>query len=102
MTVLLSYLQDGQDGFSSLVSIVGDFQSLLLTIMCAAVKMILSRKHSCTGTSYQADQLESSCLVDAAIAFCKLQHLDPMISIKIQARSAHHFTKKLSSIDFHD
>ncbi|KAF0927405.1 hypothetical protein E2562_032713 [Oryza meyeriana var. granulata] len=74
---------DGQDGFSSLVSIVGDFQSLLLTIMCAAVKMILSRKHSCTGP-YQADQLESSCLVDAAIAFCKLQHLDPMISIKVQ------------------
>ncbi|XP_006651699.2 calcineurin-binding protein 1 [Oryza brachyantha] len=74
---------DGQDGFSSLVSIVGDFQSLLLTIICAAVKMILSRKHSCTGT-HQADQLESSCLVDAAIAFCKLQHLDPMISIKIQ------------------
>ncbi|KAG8062156.1 hypothetical protein GUJ93_ZPchr0003g16628, partial [Zizania palustris] len=75
---------DEQDGFSSLVSIVGDFQSLLLTIMCAAVKMILSRKHSCTGPSYQADQLESSCLVDAAIAFCKLQHLDPMISIKVQ------------------
>ncbi|KAG8062224.1 hypothetical protein GUJ93_ZPchr0003g17862 [Zizania palustris] len=46
--------------------------------------MILSRKHSCTGPSYQADQLESSCLVDAAIAFCKLQHLDPMISIKVQ------------------
>ncbi|KAL5210629.1 hypothetical protein ABZP36_006252 [Zizania latifolia] len=75
---------DGQDGFSSLVSIVGDFQSLLLKIMCAAVKMILSRKHSCTGLSYQADQLESSCLVDSAIAFCKLQHLDPMISIKVQ------------------
>uniref|UniRef100_A0A0E0KHJ8 Uncharacterized protein n=1 Tax=Oryza punctata TaxID=4537 RepID=A0A0E0KHJ8_ORYPU len=59
---------DGQDGFSSLVSIVGDFQSLLLTIMCAAVKMILSRKHSCTGTSYQTDQLESSCLVDLIVA----------------------------------
>ncbi|CAN6287211.1 unnamed protein product [Urochloa humidicola] len=75
---------DGQDGWSSLVSIVGDIQSLLLTIMCAAVKIILSRKPSCSGTSYQVDQLESSCLIDAAIAFCKLQHLDPTISIKTQ------------------
>ncbi|PAN45643.1 hypothetical protein PAHAL_9G132400 [Panicum hallii] len=75
---------DGQDGWSSLVSIVGDIQSLLLTIMCAAVKIILSRKLSCSGTSYQVDQLESSCLIDAAIAFCKLQHLDPTISIKTQ------------------
>ncbi|RLN43312.1 uncharacterized protein C2845_PM01G32550 [Panicum miliaceum] len=75
---------DGQDGWSSLASIVGDIQSLLLTIMCAAVKIILSRKLSCSGTSYQVDQLESSCLIDAAIAFCKLQHLDPTISIKTQ------------------
>ncbi|XP_066371477.1 calcineurin-binding protein 1 isoform X2 [Miscanthus floridulus] len=75
---------DGQDGWSSLVSIVGDIQSLLLTIMCAAVKIILLRKLSCSGTSYQVDQLESSCLIDAAIAFCKLQHLDPTISIKTQ------------------
>ena len=66
------------------MSIVGDIQSLLLTIMCAAVKIILSRKLSCSGTSYQVDQLESSCLIDAAIAFCKLQHLDPTISIKTQ------------------
>jgi hypothetical protein len=55
--------------------------------MCAAVKIILSRKLSCSGTSYQVDQLESSCLIDAAIAFCKLQHLDPTISIKTQVCS---------------
>jgi hypothetical protein len=66
------------------MSIVGDIQSLLLTIMCAAVKIILSRKLSCSGTSYQVDHLECSCLIDAAIAFCKLQHLDPTISIKTQ------------------
>ncbi|PWZ56789.1 Calcineurin-binding protein cabin-1 [Zea mays] len=75
---------DGQDGWSPLMSIVGDIQSLLLTIMCAAVKIILSRKLSCSGTSYQVDHLECSCLIDAAIAFCKLQHLDPTISIKTQ------------------
>ncbi|CAM0875407.1 unnamed protein product [Alopecurus aequalis] len=69
---------DGQDGSSSLLYIIGGIQSLLLKIMCAAVKMIV------LGTSDQADQLESSCLVNAAIAFCKLQHLDPRISIKTQ------------------
>lgn len=81
---IITYLQDGQDGWSPLMSIVGDIQSLLLTIMCAAVKIILSRKLSCSGTSYQVDHLECSCLIDAAIAFCKLQHLDPTISIKTQ------------------
>ncbi|KAM0859920.1 hypothetical protein ACQ4PT_046877 [Festuca glaucescens] len=75
---------DGQDGLSSLVFIIGGIQSLLLKIMCAAVKMIVWRKLSCSGTSDQADQLDSSCLVDAAIAFCKLQHLDPTISVKTQ------------------
>ena len=78
------YLQDWQEGLSSLVHIIGNIQSLLLTIMCAAVKMIVWRKLSCSGTSDEADQLESSCLVDAAIAFCKLQHLDPTISVKTQ------------------
>ena len=91
MIYIITYLQDGQDGWSSLVSIVGDIQSLLLTIMCAAVKIILSRKLSCS-TSYQVDQLESSCLIDAAIAFCKLQHLDPTISIKTQVCSNATFT----------
>jgi hypothetical protein len=79
-------LQDGQEGLSSLVHTIGNIQSLLLTIMCAAVKMIVWRKLSCSGTSDEADQLESSCLVDAAIAFCKLQHLDPTISVKTQVR----------------
>jgi calcineurin-binding protein cabin-1 len=77
-------LQDGQDGLSSLVSVIGDLQSLLLEIMCAVVRVIRSKKLLGSGTSYQVDQVESSCLVDAAIAFCKLQHLDPTISIKTQ------------------
>jgi hypothetical protein len=87
VTVWLSYLQDGQDGLSSLVYIIGGIQSLLLKIMCAAVKMIVWRKLSCSGTSDQADQLDSSCLVDAAVAFCKLQHLDPTVSVKTQVHA---------------
>ena len=82
------------------MSIVGDIQSLLLTIMCAAVKIILSRKLSCSGSSYQVDQLESSCLIDAAIAFCKLQHLDPTISIKTQVYTTFILAKVIELCSF--
>ncbi|CAA7407719.1 unnamed protein product [Spirodela intermedia] len=36
------------------------------------------------GAVSQSDQLKSGSLVDAAIAFCKLQHLDPTVPIKAQ------------------
>nr|CAD1841790.1 unnamed protein product [Ananas comosus var. bracteatus] len=75
---------DCHDGFSSLVNTISDIQSLLLTVMCAAVKMILIRRLSSSVTSNHADQLDSWCLVDSAIAFCKLQHLDPSVSVKTQ------------------
>lgn len=32
----------------------------------------------------KSEQIESTCLVDAAISFCKLQHLDPSVTIKSQ------------------
>lgn len=76
-----------QDEFSSLVCIIASIQSLLLTVMCSAVRMILSQKSSSSGTSVQTDQLECLCLVDAAIAFCKLQHIDPTVSVKTQVIS---------------
>ncbi|XP_072951059.1 calcineurin-binding protein 1 isoform X2 [Typha angustifolia] len=75
---------DGQECFSSLICILADIQSLLLAVMCSAVKLILVKKVSSSGTSNHADQFESWFLVDAAIAFCKLQHLDPSVSVKSQ------------------
>ncbi|WOL15244.1 hypothetical protein Cni_G24025 [Canna indica] len=77
--------QDGAgDSFNSVVSIVADIQSLLLAVMCSAMRTIISQKLSGSITSGQTDQLDSWCLVDAAIAFCKLQHLDSSVSIKTQ------------------
>lgn len=69
---------------SSLNCIISDIQSLLLTVMSNAVRTILIQKCSGTSSSVSMDQFNGSCLVDAAIAFCKLQHLDPSISIKAQ------------------
>ncbi|MQM21597.1 hypothetical protein Taro_054641 [Colocasia esculenta] len=70
--------------FNTLINIVGDVQSLLLIVMHSAVKTILGQKVWGMGIMSQTDQLGSWCLVDAAIAFCKFQHLDPTVPIKAQ------------------
>ncbi|KAJ8637861.1 hypothetical protein MRB53_012128 [Persea americana] len=72
------------DGLSIPVSIIGDIQSLILTVMCNVVGTLLCQKSSGLGTGNQTEHLESQCLVDAAIAFCKLQRLIPAIPIKTQ------------------
>lgn len=78
-----------QEDFSSLVCGISDIQLLLLTVMCSAIRTFVSQKFSSSVTSGQTDQLESWCLVDAATAFCKLQHLDSFVSIKTQVISVH-------------
>lgn len=77
-----------QDGLSIPVSIIGHIQSLILTVMCNVVGTLLCQKSSGLGTGNQTEHLESQCLVDAAIAFCKLQHLIPAIPIKTQVSPA--------------
>ncbi|KAJ0982851.1 hypothetical protein J5N97_011106 [Dioscorea zingiberensis] len=73
-----------KDGFKQLVCIIGDIQSLVLNVMCGAVRLILNQKVPNSSTSNQMDQMEIWCLVDAVIAFCKLQHLDPSVPVKTQ------------------
>ncbi|XP_039139990.1 calcineurin-binding protein 1 isoform X1 [Dioscorea cayenensis subsp. rotundata] len=72
------------DGFKDLVCVIGEIQSLILNVMCGAVKLILSQKAPNSSASKQMDQMEIWCLIDAAIAFCKLQHLDPSVPVKTQ------------------
>lgn len=69
---------------SSLNAVIGEFQSLLLTIMCHSVRKILHFRNTNSGTLSHANHFDSWCLVDAAISFCKLQHLDTSVSIKLQ------------------
>lgn len=63
---------------------VGEIQTLLIWVMCDAVRAISSQKVCGVGAVSQSDQLKSGSLVDAAITFCKLQHLDPTVPIKAQ------------------
>ncbi|URE35099.1 Calcineurin binding protein 1 [Musa troglodytarum] len=72
------------DSFGSLICTVADIQSLLVTIMLSIMRTIVSQKSPGSASLGQTEQWESWCLVDAAIAFCKLQHLDPSVSIKTQ------------------
>ncbi|KAK1314162.1 hypothetical protein QJS10_CPA06g01555 [Acorus calamus] len=75
---------DTSDGASVLTAVIGDIQSLLLTVMSSIVKTIFYQKISGLGSSNLGELLEARCFVDAAIAFCKLQHLDPATSVKTQ------------------
>ncbi|PKA54347.1 hypothetical protein AXF42_Ash000180 [Apostasia shenzhenica] len=69
---------------NSLDNVIGDFQRVLLQVMCYSVRKILTHKVSIPGSSSHMDQLESCLLVDAATALCKLQHLHPSMPVKAQ------------------
>ncbi|KAL1210294.1 Calcineurin-binding protein 1 [Cardamine amara subsp. amara] len=63
---------------------VAGIQSLLLTVMSIIPRHLLSKRYS---DSQHADGIEEklkSCFLDAAIGFCKLQHLDSTTSTKYQ------------------
>ncbi|KAG5065719.1 hypothetical protein JHK86_009450 [Glycine max] len=69
------------DGLSVPTSSICQMQSLLLLIMSYVGNILALNKASAQVIS---DQAESSCFVDAAIVFCKLQHLSPTMPIKTQ------------------
>ncbi|KAJ7965908.1 Tetratricopeptide repeat (TPR)-like superfamily protein [Quillaja saponaria] len=62
------------------VSSLVDIQTLLLSIISNAANTLLCRK----SVPEVSDQVESCCFVDAAIVFCKLQHLNPTVPVKTQ------------------
>ncbi|XP_052208755.1 calcineurin-binding protein 1 isoform X2 [Diospyros lotus] len=65
------------------LGIIADIQSLLLGLMCNIASTYFSRKTSGL-VSDQFEQIQRYSFLDAAIAFCKLQHLNPNASIKTQ------------------
>ncbi|TKY74519.1 Calcineurin-binding protein cabin-1 [Spatholobus suberectus] len=69
------------DGLTVPTSSICQMQSLLLLIMSYVANMLVCNKAS---PQVISDQAESSCFVDAAIVFCKLQHLSPTTPIKTQ------------------
>ncbi|CAK9158814.1 unnamed protein product [Ilex paraguariensis] len=64
---------------------IGDIQSLLLAHMCNIASMYFSKKTSGPGSSDQNDLSQRCCFIDATIAFCKLQHLNPAVPVKTQS-----------------
>lgn len=68
------------------MTVISDIHSLLLELMCNVANKYLSKKSSGLGISDQNDREERCYFVDAAIAFCKLQHLNPDVPIKTQVR----------------
>ncbi|KHN18137.1 Calcineurin-binding protein cabin-1 [Glycine soja] len=70
-----------RDGLFVPTRSICQMQSLLLLIMSHVANILALNKASAQVIS---DQAESSCFVDAAIVFCKLQHLCPTTPIKTQ------------------
>nr|KYP70140.1 hypothetical protein KK1_009348 [Cajanus cajan] len=70
-----------RDSLNVPTSSICQMQSLLLLIMSYVANILV-----CNNASAQliSDQVESSCFIDAAIVFCKLQHLIPTTPIKTQ------------------
>ncbi|PON67874.1 Signal transduction response regulator [Parasponia andersonii] len=62
-------------------SSINDIQSLLLSVMCNVAGIFLCKKSS---GLLIVDQTERHCFVEAAIAFCKLQHLNLTVPVKTQ------------------
>ncbi|XP_057818754.2 calcineurin-binding protein 1 isoform X2 [Cryptomeria japonica] len=65
-------------------ALLGRLQCLLLTVMCHIIKVLPSLKSSGLVGTDSSEQLETTCFVNAAVAFCKLQHLDSGVSLRKQ------------------
>ncbi|KAI8000850.1 Calcineurin-binding protein 1 [Camellia lanceoleosa] len=73
-----------KNGFIALLRIIGDIQSLLLTLMCNIASTYFPKKSAGPAISDQIEQSRRCCFIDLAILICKLQHLNPNVPIKTQ------------------
>nr|XP_043628202.1 calcineurin-binding protein 1 [Erigeron canadensis] len=64
--------------------IVGDMQSLLLAVMNHITSICFSKKSLGDDDLDDSERKQKCCFVDAAIAFFRLQHFNPDISVKTQ------------------
>ncbi|XP_012492972.1 calcineurin-binding protein 1 isoform X1 [Gossypium raimondii] len=76
--------QSGESNGIGLVSIFSDLQSLLLAMMYNIANNVFCKKSSMQVNADHLEQKQSNCFIDAAIAFCKLQHLDSSVTVKSQ------------------
>lgn len=67
-------------------AVIGDIQSLLVIAMCNTANLYFAKKSSGLALPESTEKNEQSYLLDAAIAFCKLQQLNFNLPIKSQVR----------------
>lgn len=84
LSPLLMRLSDVQNAVVAPRDCIAGIQSLLLTVMSNIVRHFLSKRYSDSQISDEIEEEQKSCFLDAAIGFCKLQHLDSTISTKCQ------------------
>ncbi|GAV56976.1 TPR_11 domain-containing protein [Cephalotus follicularis] len=66
------------------MSIIGEIQTLMLAVMCNVASNFLQKNSPGPLIADQSEQKHHCCFLDAAISFCKIQHLDPTVPVKTQ------------------
>lgn len=73
-----------QDSSVAPMKIISDIQSLLIAAMCHIANICFSRKFLGVDDLDDKERRSKHCFVDAAIAFFRLQHLNPNVPVKTQ------------------
>lgn len=87
LTSQLKKAMDSSQNLSSPIApieIASGIQSLLVALMCGILNLYLPKSCAEPQVSDGIEKSQRSCFIDAAIAFCKLQHLNINIPIKTQ------------------
>ena len=66
------------------MKIISDIQSLLIAAMCHIANICFSKKFLGVDDLDDKERRSKHCFVDAAIAFFRLQHLNPNVPVKTQ------------------
>ncbi|XP_050215322.1 calcineurin-binding protein 1 isoform X2 [Mercurialis annua] len=66
------------------IASIGNIQTLLLAFMCHVAINFLSKQSSAIAMGDETEQKQGFSFVDAGIAFCKLQHIIPTVTVKTQ------------------
>ncbi|PWA96496.1 tetratricopeptide repeat (TPR)-like superfamily protein [Artemisia annua] len=72
------------DSYVAPMKIISDIQSLLIAAMSHIAKICFSKKFLGVDDLDDKERRNKHCFVDAAIAFFRLQHLNPNVPLKIQ------------------
>ncbi|GJU18335.1 tetratricopeptide repeat-like superfamily protein [Tanacetum coccineum] len=72
------------DSSVALMKIISDIQSLLIAAMCHIANICFSQKFLEVDDLDDKERMSKCCFIDAAIAFFRLQHLNPNVPVKTQ------------------